>query len=77
MKKLVLVACVVFAAASCGNNKDGAANNADPNKVHPVSEAIPDSMKLVNDSTVEPDVTPGNGSAVPKEDSTLKKPPKK
>ncbi len=56
----------------CNNNNEGAANNEDPNKVHPVSETIPDSLKLVNDSTLVPDLVPGNGSVGSNDDSAKK-----
>ena len=63
MKKSILIPAIVLALTACNNNNENAANNEDPNKVHPVSETIPDSMKLVNDSTLVPDLQPGNGSA--------------
>lgn len=74
MKKVVVsVAGVVFVLAACSSNNDGAANNEDPNKVHPVSEALPDSTKLVNDSVIMPDIVPNNGKPGTKDDSSGKK----
>lgn len=56
--------------ASCGSGNDQAdAEVKDPSVTHPPSEAIPDSMKLVNDSVILPDVTPGNGSQTGNSDS--------
>lgn len=72
MKTSPLIAGVVFTVAACGNNNEGAANNENPNKVHPVSETIPDSMKLVKDPTLVPDVTPCSGSARTNDDSSRK-----
>jgi len=57
MKKLLLLAGVVLLFAACNNNKESSTTE-DPNKTQPVSEAIPDSMKLVNDSTIVPDTIP-------------------
>jgi hypothetical protein len=56
--------------SSCGNNSNQTdAELIDPATVHPPSEAIPDSTRLVNDSVIVPDVTPGNGSQVGSSDS--------
>ena len=60
--------------AACGNNNQDTGSHADTNKVHPVSETIPDSLKLVNDSTLVPDLQPGNGSAGTNDDSAKKQP---
>ncbi|HTM92311.1 MAG TPA: hypothetical protein VL095_07835 [Flavisolibacter sp.] len=40
----------------------------DPSTVQPPSEAIPGSTRLVNDSVIVPDTTPGNGPQVGKAD---------
>jgi hypothetical protein len=37
--------------------------------MQPPSDAIPDSTRLVNDSVIVPDTTPGNGSQVGASDS--------
>jgi hypothetical protein len=41
----------------------------DASEKQPVSDSIPDSMKLVNDSVLVPDVTPNNGAQTGKGDS--------
>ena len=73
-KTIVSVASVVFVLAACNINNDAAANNEDPNKVHPVSETLPDSTKLVNDSVIMPDIVPNNGKPGTHDDSSGKKP---
>lgn len=72
MKKLLLIISVVSALAAC-NNDNGGAGDEDPNKVHPVSETIPDSTKLVNDSVIMPDTTPNNGKPGTHDDSSKNK----
>lgn len=52
--------------AAC-NGSDG--SEKDPSTVHPPSEAVPDSTRLVNDSVIVPDTLPGNGSQVGASDS--------
>lgn len=74
MKKLLLIAGTVLLFAACGNNNQNTGVEKDPNKVHPVSETIPDSMKLVKDSTLVPDLQPDNGSAGTNDDSAKKQP---
>ena len=74
MRKLILIAATVFMFAACGNNNQDTGSHADTNKVHPVSETIPDSLKLVNDSTLVPALQPGNGSAGTNDDSAKKQP---
>jgi len=69
MKKVILIAGVALMVGACNNNSGNAANTGDPNEVHPVSETIPDSLKLVNDSTLVPDLVPGNGSVGTNDDS--------
>ena len=71
-EKFLSIAGVAFTLAACGNNNEGPANNENPNKIHPVSETIPDSIKLVKASTLVPDVTPGNGSVETHDDSSRK-----
>ena len=70
MKMYVLALLFFFGLQAC---KDGSNNNGggekDPSVVQPPSEAIPDSMKLQNDSVIVPDVTPGNGSQVGNSDT--------
>lgn len=71
MKVLVLFSLALLGLQACGNstNEDDKAVMKDPSTVHPPSEAIPDSTKLVNDSAIMPDVTPNNGSQVGQSDS--------
>jgi NDP-sugar pyrophosphorylase family protein len=61
-----------FSLQACNNDNDNAGAEKDPSVMHPPSEAIPDSTKLVNDSVIQPDVIPGNGSQVVKSDSIQK-----
>ena len=53
----------------CSACNSGETEQKDPSEVHPPSEAIPDSTRLVNDSVIVPDTTPGNGSQVGRSDS--------
>ena len=64
------IIAAVLIVAGC-NNHDGQAEK-DPSVTHPPSEAIPDSTKLVNDSVIVPDTTPGNGAQVGASDSIQK-----
>lgn len=73
MKKLLSIVCVVSVIVACNNN-EGAANNEDPNEVHPVSETLPDSTKLMNDSVIMPDTVPNNGKPGTNDDSSRKQP---
>ena len=71
MKIYSLCLGLLIGLAACGDNTnrtDGGGEN-DPSVVHPPSEAIPDSMQLVNDSVIMPDTRPGNGSQVGASDS--------
>ena len=70
MKGLFLLLATAFFVAAC--NDDNAENDAatkDPSEVHPPSEALPDTMQLVNDSAVvvdpsaDPDVKAKVGSS--------------
>jgi hypothetical protein len=66
MKLRSILFAMTLSLAACGNNNGG---EKDPSTVHPPSEAIPDSTRLVNDSVIVPDTTPGNASQVGKSDS--------
>ncbi|RYZ27143.1 MAG: hypothetical protein EOO10_13595 [Chitinophagaceae bacterium] len=58
---------------SCSNGNDrNDAELKDPSVTHPPSEAIPDSMQLVNDSVIMPDRVPNNGAQVGNSDSIQK-----
>jgi hypothetical protein len=74
MKKLVLslTTLLILAACNTSNNEDEA-EMKDPTETQPVSDAIPDSMKLMNDSVVVPDVTSNNGTQTSREDSAERK----
>ena len=54
MKKLMLVISIV-SILGCNDGNENMVNNKDPNRVHPETEAVPDSLKIVNDSVVVPD----------------------
>jgi len=63
---------LLFAITACNDSSNSDAEMKDPSAVHPPSEAIPDSTKLVNDSVIVPDTQPGNGHQVGKSDSIQK-----
>jgi hypothetical protein len=69
MKLFTILAIAFISVLACNENRGG---EKDPAEMHPPSEAIPDSMQLVNDSLIMPDTTPGNGSQVGGSD-TLKR----
>ncbi|HET7898230.1 MAG TPA: hypothetical protein VFL47_11180 [Flavisolibacter sp.] len=55
---------------ACNNRNDGnREGEKEPSEVQPPSQAITDSTKLVNDSVIVPDLTPGNGKPVGNSDS--------
>jgi hypothetical protein len=70
MKKW-LFGFLVTGMVAC-NNTSSETELKDPSTVHPPSEAIPDSTRLVNDSVIVADTTRGNGSQVGKSDSMQK-----
>jgi len=72
MKKYTLVLLLFFALQACNDSNNNGGGEKDPSVMQPPSEAIPDSTKLVNDSVIVPDVTPGNGSQVGQSDSIQK-----
>lgn len=51
MKKFFYVVMACGFLAACNNEEDNA-STADPSTVHPPSEALPDTLQLVNDSVV-------------------------
>lgn len=61
MKKYFFSVFLVTGLIAC-NNSSSDSELKDPSTVHPPSEAIPDSTRLVNDSVIVADTTPGNGS---------------
>jgi hypothetical protein len=72
MKVNLLIGAILLCAmvSGCGDGNDrNDAGMKDPATVHPPSEAIPDSTKLVNDSVIMPDTTPNNGAQVGSSDS--------
>jgi hypothetical protein len=63
MDKIVGAFLLGAVVSACGDGNDrNDAELKDLSVVHPPSEAIPNSTKLVNDSVIMPDVTPNNGS---------------
>lgn len=76
MKRYALVLLSFLALQACNDGNNNNATNSggekDPSVMQPPSDAIPDSTKLVNDSVIVPDVTPGNGSQVGQSDSIQK-----
>lgn len=68
MYALALLLALSLQACNDGNDKNDA-DLKDPSVMQPPSEAIPDSTRLVNDSVIVPDTTPGNGAQVGQSDS--------
>jgi len=61
---------VIFIACNNGNEGDNFnGGEKDPSVMQPPSDAITDSTRIVNDSVIVPDLTPGNGKPVGKSDS--------
>ena len=58
MRVLIIFFSLLFTMQSCGNDSSENTVEQDPSSVHPPSEAIPDSTKLVNDSVIVPDTVP-------------------
>ena len=74
MKRFLLSLTTLLVITACNNsNNEEEAEMKDPTETQPVSDAIPDSMKLVNDSGVVPDVTPNNGTKTGSGDSAERK----
>ncbi|MER3470479.1 MAG: hypothetical protein C4330_03885 [Chitinophagaceae bacterium] len=70
MKGRALYFLLAISFAACNNSRDTySGGEKDPSTVQPPAQAIPDSTKLVNDSVIVPDTTPGNGHQVGKNDS--------
>ncbi|HEV7333012.1 MAG TPA: hypothetical protein VGN63_18395 [Flavisolibacter sp.] len=58
---IIVLVFMLVVVSSCGNNNHQAdAELKNPSVIHPPSEAITDSTRLVNDSVIVPDVTTGN-----------------
>lgn len=59
MKRILLPLFVTIVVAACNNDADNDTSNdsaaGNPSVVQPPSEALPDTMQLVNDSVVVPD----------------------
>jgi hypothetical protein len=70
MKRLISAIAVLVILASCNNNTSDENAAGDPSSVHPPSETIPDSTKLVNDSVIVADTTPGNNKPGTHDDSS-------
>ena len=74
MKRYLVILGLALVTQACNNDNNNETTNSekDPSIMQPPSDAIPDSMKLVNDSVIVPDTTPGNGAQVGKSDSIQK-----
>ncbi|RYD90203.1 MAG: hypothetical protein EOP50_16345 [Sphingobacteriales bacterium] len=67
MKNLALTTLVLFAVAcnsGTGNNEHNDTTLANPPSVQPPADAIPDSMKIVNDSAIVPEHQPDSGHTI-------------
>ena len=76
MSKYVIYLWMGFMLLSCNsNNNEGDTITKDPSEVHPPSEALPDTLQLVNDSVVVADTVgdPGVKARVGASDSIQKK----
>jgi len=71
MKKYVLLLLLIAGLQACNDNNNSGGEK-DPSVMQPPSDAIPDSTRLVNDSVIVPDTTPGNGRQVGQSDSIQK-----
>lgn len=69
MKRYTLFFLLFFSFQACNDADKNRGGEKDPSVMQPPSQNIPDSTKLVNDSVIVPDVTPGNGSQVGNSDS--------
>jgi hypothetical protein len=72
MKRFILLLAASIITICCSNNNEGSSTSGDQNKVHPESETIPDSLKLVNDSAIVVDIMPGNTASGRAGDSAKK-----
>jgi hypothetical protein len=72
MKQYALVLLAFMSLQACNDGDNNSGGEKDPSVMQPPSDAIPDSMKLVNDSVIVPDTTPGNGRQVGQSDSIQK-----
>jgi hypothetical protein len=54
MKQVFILLFTAFAFTAC-NDSESSAETRDPSEVHPPSEALPDTLQLVNDSAVVAD----------------------
>lgn len=73
MKRIFLLFITALAFTAC-NDDSGDAATRDPSEVHPPSEALPDTLQLVNDSVVvvDPNADPGVKARVGASDSIQK-----
>jgi hypothetical protein len=72
MKRYALVLVAFMSLQACNDSNDSSSGEKDPSVMQPPSDAIPDSMKLMNDSVIVPDTTPGNGRQAGQSDSIQK-----
>ncbi|GAA4334594.1 hypothetical protein [Flaviaesturariibacter amylovorans] len=65
---------VLLAALACNSesrNDRAEPELKDPQIVQPAADAIPDSMKIVNDSTIVPESTPAGGKVISPEQKPI------
>ena len=73
MKVYAFVLLLFLGLQACNDSSNSnSGGEKDPSVTQPPSENLPDSMKLMNDSVIVPDTTPGNGKQVGNSDSIQK-----
>jgi hypothetical protein len=70
--KEYLIGLILIAGLNACNDSSSDAELKDPSTVHPPSETIPDSTRLVNDSVIVPDIKVDNDRQIGKSDSIQK-----
>lgn len=73
MKRIFILLVTALAFTACNDGSEDAATK-DPSEVHPPSEALPDTLQLVNDSVVvaDPNADPDVKARVGSSDSIQK-----
>ena len=61
LHSILRIALVAGMLTSCADSDNQEVTTKDPAVTHPPSEALPDTMTLVNDSVIVPENGPGSG----------------